>query len=810
MQLRYLLIIVFFFLALSPVLLFRAWPHSVLMERELKEVEETHLLLAENVAASLQRYAEDVETTVKFLGDNLQLWGASPRLLDIMRPLGIRKLCLFDRRSGEVTESLILGGLPCPSVVLAASFGLDADSLESGEFRYSAVKMAPDGNNVFRFGLKLSDDILLLGSLSTEVVHELGAAIAFGERGHAAIVDQDGNVLSHPLPDWVRERRNISEISAVQRMLSGQSGVTLFRSPALGADMVAGFAPVNGPGWGVMIPQPLEELESKVAEAQESTLYVLLIGVGSALLLALLGSMVAVRPLEELTKTAKRVSLGDLALPPSMAYRAFQSREFRELHDGIRNMVLRLRKNQERINKLAFFDTVTGLANRECFRRRVQAFLDDGSAGNQGSLLFIDLDGFKAVNDTMGHDAGDDVLGQVGARLSLLLGGEALTPRHPILKDYKSAGSVARLGGDEFAIFLPHADAKAALNFAEDVRQKIEVPFPYDESILSLGASIGVARLPEDATDYSGLLKAADIAMYEAKRGGKNRACVYSASPPIRRERRHNMAEDLFSSEISDQIEMHYQPVYRATDMRVASAEGLIRWQHPKYGLLTPQSFFKMVAQLGLQRQIDKLAFEQTIDAMRDLAARNLSPKRLSLNIPVERLLDTAFVDHVLEVLPLPFRLSFELVEATYSDASVDQAYWAVDRLREAGVEFELDDFGSAEASLTAMLNLAPHRIKIDPRLTSGVADSPGIAAMISGLVRTAHALEIDVVAKGLETHEQVGCLRRLGVDYLQGFVLKKPLDAQDLAATLRDRLVTPTTDGRVKNQISAVESRYS
>ncbi len=610
-------------------------------------------------------------------------------------------------------------------------------------------------------------------------------AISFGVLGHAAIVDHVGNVQSHPRPDWVKIRRNIMGVSAVQRMLRGETGIDIFYSPALEADMVAGFAPVPLTGWGVMVPQPIEELETKIAHVRQSTFFVLLFGVAGALTMALIVSYVMVRPVETLTRVARKVAAGDLTAPGPLRLRALQPRELQELYSGVRVMVRRLAKNQLRINKLAFFDTTTGLPNRECFRRRVEAFLKQAKPGAQAALLFIDLDGFKAVNDTMGHDVGDHVLGQVGARLNDLIQSDVLTPEQPILSGYDTATSIARLGGDEFAVFVPHADADTGLYLGDRIRALIEVPFPYENSTLTLGASIGIACLPDDGLDYTGLLKAADIAMYEAKRSGKNRARVFSVSPPVRRERRHDMVEDLFSCEIADQIQVHYQPVYTAYDMTLASVEGLIRWQHPKYGLLPPKAFFEMVAQLGLQRQIDQLAFDQAISDMSWLAGRNAVPPLLSLNTPVERLQDDAFVTSIIEAAPFPFKLSLEVVEPAYCDVSVDQVHWAVDRLREAGVEFDLDDFGSSMAPLTAMLSLAPHRIKIDSRLTSGIATTPGTAPMVSSLVDMAHALEVGVVAKGIETREQAARLRELGVDYLQGYALNRPLSIDEMARHL-------------------------
>lgn len=790
MKLRYYLILIFFLLALTPLLLFRAWPHSALMDREFAEVEERHLLLARTLAMSLEHYFKDLDTAFTMLTKRRPLWDQSDLASDILPPLGIRHVCVVNTETGLVTQSFETSATPCPhripqDVIAELSERVQAAGNDTG---FGGVRSAPDGANVMFLARRVAPETMVIGSITTDFFRELGGSVTFGVRGHAAIVDHAGTVLSHPLPDWVRDRKNIIGVPVVQRMLAGETGIGLFHSPALNSDMVAGYSGVDGPGWGVMILQPLQEIEAKAAQARQSGLFVMIIGVLGALFTAVLISLFAVRPLENLTSMAQAVARGDYSLPTRPRLLALQPVEVKQMFAGFREMVLRLRKSQRRINKLAFFDNVTGLANRECFRRRVQAFLDASGDGDKAALLFVDLDGFKAVNDTLGHDVGDDMLCQVAARLKSVVGEQGPSPLHPILEDLQSAACVARLGGDEFAIFLPQGDVSRALALAEDIRLSVEVPFPHQSRRLSLGASIGISCLPGDAQDYTGLLKAADIAMYEAKRGGKNRVSVYGASPPIRRERRQVMAEDLFSSDIPNQIAMFYQPIYAATDLSFAGVEGLIRWQHPKSGLLAPRSFFEMVAQLGLQRQIDQLAFERSMEAMACMEHAGVDSPNLSLNVPVDRLLDDDFVAGILEKAPFPFRLSFEICEATFSDVTIDRAHWAIDRLREAGIEFELDDFGSAQGSITSMLDLAPHRIKLDTRLIRALGHNANMQMLAGSLVRMAHDLEIEVVAKGVETLRQLEALQALGVDYLQGFLLNPPLTTEDLTFHLRSR----------------------
>ncbi len=790
--LRFYIMLTFCLLAMTPVLLFRAWPHSAVLENELAEVEERHLLLARNLVSSLERYQADVDAAFQMLLRQRDTWDSEAQFTEFAARQNIRYVCIAEAGTGRVLQALALSEVSCPEIIPYPKLAKLLAKANRERVEFGEVVAAADGTNAMHLVFEVDSDRLAFGEITTEYFQALGGEVSFGERGHAAIVDHLGNVLSHPLESWVAERRNLSDVSAVRRMISGESGVEEFRSPTIQTNMIAGFASSDATGWGVIVPQPLSELQEKADAARRSAILVLLLGVGGALSLALAVSILAVRQVDALTAIANRIADGDFSAPARPKFQSLLPREISQLRAVFRRMVMQLRINRARIYRLAFEDRTTALANRECFRRRVEAFLGKIRITDKAALLFIDLDGFKAVNDTMGHDAGDDILGQVGARLKAVVGIGELSANDPILKDFRTTPTLARLGGDEFAVFLPQYGAEAAADLAEKIRTRIELPYPYEDHLLTLGASVGVACVPDDAYLYPELLKAADIAMYEAKRAGKNQVRIYGSSPPVRRERRHEMAEDLFSAEISDQIEAHFQPYYRADDLAVTGVEGLIRWMHPKYGLLTPTSFFEMVAELGLQKQIDVLAFDRSISAMIALSKEGVDVGELSLNVPVERLLDDRFVSRVLSVLPLPFRLVFELRETSFPEAKMEHARWAIDRLRDAGVRFDLDDFGSAQGSLTAMLSLAPQRVKIDGSLTSQVTKSLGGALLIGSLVRMAHELEIEVVAKGVEKMEEILTLRELGVDHIQGFALNRPLTPDELLAQLQPPFELP------------------
>ena len=337
----------------------------------------------------------------------------------------------------------------------------------------------------------------------------------------------------------------------------------------------------------------------------------------------------------------------------------------------------RAQETQLRLNRLAFFDPLTGLANRECFRRRVEAFLQNSKPGNEAALLLIDLDGFKSVNAAMGHDVGDDILGQVGARLRELFVDDTLSPERTILTNYRSDPTVVRLGGDVFCVFLPHCGTSAAVSLAERVRRRLSIPFPRESGALRLGASIGVATVPNDALEYFGLILAAENAMFRAKRSGKNRVCLSGASPldfscqASVVSHPHDFATD---------HTVQFEPFFRAVDMSFAGVNAVITCLSDAGADRPTEGWFETLADVGLLRQVHYEAFDQAIEAMTELTHGGLSPLHLSVRVPVDLMLDDVFMVCVLDLLPLPFELSFAVFTPLGHPVSLADTAWAIAR----------------------------------------------------------------------------------------------------------------------------------
>ncbi|WP_035900234.1 EAL domain-containing protein [Labrenzia sp. DG1229] len=786
MKLRYFLLTLFLFLSVTPLLLFQAWPHSEVLEDELDEVHERHLLLARNLAAALERYYRDLVTTFDLLLDSPETWSEAQSMVRVLDNLSFRHVCIADWETGLVTQTLASASAPCPEQIPETELARLESLVVPDGVAFGPVVQTGDGENVLHM-VKRLDDSLAVGAVRTTYFQELGEAIAFGVRGHAAIVDQYGRALSHPLEDWVASRKDMSQISAVKRMMARETGVEIFYSPALKGDMIAGFTFVDPVGWGVMIPQPIKELYEKADAARQSGIIVLIIGVAFALALALLVSLRVVRPLEQITRASSRIADGELTLPELQGGSRFLPVEFNELSKRFREMVFRLRENMSTINALAYQDLVTGLGNRTFLHQQ----LDDAIfAEHAGALMLIDLDGFKSVNDMYGHDVGDKVLEVVGARLC-----DVLSIRKPADPKSGTPGQeasnswlhpfVTRVGGDEFAIWVPSAKQDQISAQAKQIVERIREPIVVDVAKATIGASVGIAHFPSDGKDRAGLMKAADLAMYDAKKAGKDRFVAYTPALMTAVLHERELGREIEAGLETGQFLPFFQPQFRLPDRSLSGVEALVRWKHPEKGLLTPKDFLETARELKFLADIDAMMLKRSAKLLCGLSQAGIAIPSLAVNISEERLQAPDFVSSLQTLGDLPFELRFELVETMALDNLDDQLAATLEQIREAGFLLDLDDFGVANASVLGLMNVEPSHIKIDRNLVSGVEQGNVFERLVHSIIGMGHSLGIPIIAEGADTLEQVERLAAMNCDFAQGFALAKPMGIDDLSEFL-------------------------
>jgi diguanylate cyclase (GGDEF)-like protein len=417
------------------------------------------------------------------------------------------------------------------------------------------------------------------------------------------------------------------------------------------------------------------------------------------------------------------------------------------------------------VRQQARTDELSGLPNRRALLEGAQRMLDAATAARPAALLLLDLDGFKEINDSLGHHAGDQLLRQVGPRLAGALG---------------EGGLLGRLGGDEFAVLLPGADLDEAQARAERLRELILEPFTVEGIRLHVGVSIGVATAPVPAATVAELLRCADVAMYAAK-SAREGVHVYVPDPDGGTGDRLRTMEDLRTALEHGGLLVHLQPQVSLADGRVVGAEALVRWQHPRRGLLSPAELLPAAEQAGLMRQLTDTVLELSLDAVARWWQSRSVP--VSVNLSAANVTDLDLPGKVAQALlrhGLPARaLTLELVEDTLM-TDPERGRTVLGELRRLGVRTSIDDYGTGYSSLAYLRNLPADELKLDRSLTHDVGVDPRAAVIVKHTVALAHDLGISLVAEGVEDDATGLVLRDLGCDIAQGYAIARPMPVDD------------------------------
>ena len=433
---------------------------------------------------------------------------------------------------------------------------------------------------------------------------------------------------------------------------------------------------------------------------------------------------------------------------------------------------------EEKIEFLAHHDALTGLPNRFSLQSRVdQALSQVVRSGERLALMFIDMDRFKLINDSLGHDVGDQLLLEIARRLRASV---------------RSSDIVARLGGDEFVVALPGAgDDDAISRMAEKLRQELNAPYNLRSRLLHTSPSIGIAIAPEHGTTVEMLMRNADAAMYRAKDLGRNNFQFFDRALSERARERLELAADLRSALEREEFRLHFQPQVRAEDGAYVAAEALIRWQHPERGIIPPDRFIGVAEEFGLIDAIGEWALNAACRELASLNERGIRGLRICVNLSAKQLRDRELPDRVSAAIAAagvdPSDLELELTESMAMQ-DPQSTIALLKRLYDSGVGLAIDDFGTGYSSLAYLKMLPLHNIKLDRSFVRDIDAEPGGRAICSATVAMAHALGIKVVAEGVETVVQRDFLMALGCDYLQGWLFSKALPGPELAAFIAER----------------------
>ena len=427
------------------------------------------------------------------------------------------------------------------------------------------------------------------------------------------------------------------------------------------------------------------------------------------------------------------------------------------------------REAAEALSQLALHDPLTALPNRSLFMDRLdQALCRLDRRDRVLAVLFVDLDRFKAINDRFGHAAGDETLMAVGGRLR-----EVLRPDD----------TLARLGGDEFVVLCEDLeDDRAAVRVAERVLAALERPILSGDHAVVSTASIGIALTRRSDTTPDALLRDADMAMYRAKETGRNRIEVFDNSARLRSQARVQTAEELRQAVDSGQLRVVYQPIVHLGQATPAGVEALVRWQHPRRGLLTPAEFIQVAEDTGLVVPLGAWVLRQACRDLTEILDRGTvggsSELVMSVNLSARQLSAPGLVEMVERILAeyglAPWRLCFEITESVLMD-DVDLAIPVLSKLREIGVRLAIDDFGTGYSSLGYLRRFPVDIVKLDRAFVAGLGSDSAADAIAAAVINLGHALGLSVIAEGVETEDQLTVLQALGCDRAQGYLWSPP-----------------------------------
>jgi diguanylate cyclase (GGDEF)-like protein len=455
---------------------------------------------------------------------------------------------------------------------------------------------------------------------------------------------------------------------------------------------------------------------------------------------------------------ARGFTEADRALFDTLAANASAALQF----DRLEQAVTELRDLQDQLTHQANHDPLTGLANRALFSQKVREALETGGVG-QVAVMFIDLDDFKGVNDTLGHGIGDELLRGVASRL---------------VRSVRKEDVVARLGGDEFAVLVQReADVEhGAVELAERTLRAFLAPVAAGEKPLNVSLSIGIAATQHPRTLVDELLRDADVAMYEAKEGGKRRFAVFTPEMRDSIVRRHDLKEELQRAIEERELMVQYQPIVDIATGETVSVEALVRWNHPGKGRIPPMEFIPLAEDTGLIVPLGRYVLEEAITSV---VARSDTLK-VQVNLSAIELEHPDLIQTITEVLVrtgiAPERLVLEVTE-TLLVKDAERGANTLQQLRDLGVQLALDDFGTGYSSLSYLRNLPLDTLKIAREFVEGLAFSDHDAAFVRLIVGLAKTVGLRVVAEGIETKAQLDMLREIGCDLGQGYYFAAPMD---------------------------------
>lgn len=462
--------------------------------------------------------------------------------------------------------------------------------------------------------------------------------------------------------------------------------------------------------------------------------------------------------------------------------------------DGVLTDISEHKHLQKTVEYIANHDHLTNLPNRQFFEKKLTELIEGAREKHISfAVMSFDLDRFKYINDSLGHDVGDELLRSLSSRLQKFVGVDAF---------------LARNDGDEFLLYikgLPNVDDY--IDLATEIRQEIENPFFIEEYELFITTSIGLSFYPFDGEDPADLLKNSDIALQKAKQSGKNNCQVFSPTMNVEAFKLYTLERDLRKALINEQFFIEYQPKVETKTGRIIGAEALIRWQHEEWGKVSPLEFIHLAEETGLILKIDDWVFKSVCEQLKQWKDEGIPVVPISINISPKMFLKADVAANIMKILGetevKPSLIEFEITERTLIEH--EKAQSVIDELKELGIKFSLDDFGTGFSSLSYLKNLNVDQLKIDKTFIDEISNDKNTEAIIKGIIYIARELDMKVVAEGVENTEQLTFLAQRECHFIQGYIFSKPVSAKEFARLVQRSILKPT---KTKRFVDTSENR--
>lgn len=641
-----------------------------------------------------------------------------------------------------------------------------------------------------------SKDIIgyLVADLSLNEFRPFMGSLTAGKESLAFCLDNYGNYIYHPSGKFIGT--NIQDDQLGQLVSDFYSGKIKesgsFQYTFESTDIIYGYSILNTTGWVIVMQQDT----SKVTGLARIILYIFLAGIilCSFFLLFACNRIAGfyTEPILEIKNTLRIASEGNLKAQSGiksknefgelsrnlnkMLHIARNSyNELSAMHEELITKEEQLRLNYNHIEYLAYHDVLTNLPNKTAFIERVnQAIASSPGSNKLHAVYFVDLDDFKTVNDTLGHEYGDNLLSQTATHLL------SLTAQDDIL---------ARVGGDEFLIFREDLDNEAdALDFAAAAIDSLKTPFHINGESIYVSMSIGIALYPKNGLNHNTLIKNADIAMYKSKDTGKNKYTLFDATMEEELSR-NSLITDILRHVITNQeIYVVYQPQYNIRKEQMTGFEALMRIRSDKLGELSPDEFIPIAEESGIITELGEWILKEACLFNKMLIEHGFDSFVVSVNISCVQLSKSNFIDtvcHILEETGLPAgNLELEVTESSLV-SSLTNASVLLSALQELGMRISLDDFGTGYSSLNYLTNMPINTLKMDKTFVNNISSNEKDASIASGIIHLAHSMNLEVIAEGVEKADQLEVLKKNKCDTIQGYIYSKPLLPHVLYETL-------------------------